>query len=169
MWPIVDPSTLDRPTKKRAMTEDTSVEDLGSLTGDDRRSTSVTGTSTSISKKRQNPIPLYHAMRTTALHSTSSFKQHTAEPLSTEPSQETIGASATPGAAREETPAAKTTGLRTPAPQDGAVRPSVPPVKKKKKRTPQLFVLHKKMIVMIQYLNYISCRHVERCNSCDTR
>jgi len=116
------------------MTEDASVEDLGSLTGEDRRSTSVTGTSTGTTKKRQNPIPLFQAMRTTALHSTSSFKQRAAEPLSTEPSQETIGASATPGVAREETPAVKMTGLRTPAPQDGAVRPSAPPMKKKKKR-----------------------------------
>ena len=164
MWPIVDPSTIDRPTKKRAMTEDASVEDLGSLTGEDRRSTSVTGTSTSISKKRQNPMPLFNAMRTTALHSTSSFKQHSAEPLSTEPSQETIVTSATPGAAREETPAAKATDSRTPAPKDGAVRPSAPPVKKKKKRKSQHLSLGSKRVCTMHDLN-TTCYFLKACRA----
>ena len=138
VWPIVEPQTGDNSSKRRNA-EDTSVE------GENVSSASIKAgypaRSTTTTKKQENNLPLFNAMRTTVAHSVISFAQRTAEEGVQEILQESSVSSGTPGPVREETPsrAGVHTSVLT---QDNTSRSALAVGKKKKKSWSRLYILH---------------------------
>ena len=118
VWPIVEPSAGDSAGKKRAQDgESASLE-----TQDGAGITSARGLAAADSKRHQNNMLLFHAMRTTAAHAQESFQLPAAQPEDTVP----------------ETPLTATGGRSyvTPAPGPGGTATRAPSIAP----TPQEFV-----------------------------
>ena len=93
----------------------------------------------SATKKHENNIPLFNAMRTTIAHSVLSFAQQTADEGTQEMSQESSISSGTPLPAREDTPAK--VGAQTLVAQDSTTRSTLAVGKKRKKRWSHLYII----------------------------
>ncbi|KAI1797600.1 MED6-domain-containing protein [Ganoderma leucocontextum] len=138
VWPIVEPSSGDTAAKKRSQDVETATE-TGTQEAEALSVARGIPAASSDSKRRQNNMLLFNAMRTTAVHARESFQ------LPAAPSEDTV----------PETPATATAGRSsvTPAPAPGGTAtraPSIAPPpqepakgppgggKKKKKRTATL-------------------------------
>jgi mediator of RNA polymerase II transcription subunit 6 len=140
VWPIMDPSLTDDASKKRGADEELPSRD-------DQHDTPIPsarrklGSVLNVSKKQQNNMLLLNAMKTTAIHSNTSFSSHALEtgpgtestPTETAHTSSGIGPSTTPvpSAARGGTPKGVASA---PTPQDSAVKAPAGGGKKKRKR-----------------------------------
>lgn len=136
----MDPSLIDDASKKRGADEELPSRD-------DQHDTPIPsarrklGSVLNVSKKQQNNMLLLNAMKTTAIHSNTSFSSHALEtgpgtestPTETAHTSSGIGPSTTPvpSAARGGTPKGVASA---PTPQDSAVKAPAGGGKKKRKR-----------------------------------
>jgi len=138
VWPIIDPSFSDDPIKKRGADEELPSRD-------DQRDTPTpskrkVGSVLNVSKKQQNSMLLLNAMKTTAMHSNTSFSSYASE-IGTESAPTDVprvgsglrsSITPVPGATRGETPKGVASA---PTPQEPATKPPAGGGKKKRKRT----------------------------------